>query len=759
MGGFIAVNALLLLLAVADLIPDAGSDGGLPAREGIADAGVAELPSFDAAREAPSDAVTIDTMAGRLHGRVMAKGSRGSVPAAKIVATSPGGQASAGESDDDGRFDLPIPCGLHSVAVRAPGFEPLFVNHDACADSAPLYLRVVPRANLPIYETIVVAPHDEPSVTLQGPELVTTPGSLGDPFRTIESLPGVASVAWPAPIYAIRGSNPGNTGYFLDDMQVPLLFHLVLGPAVVHPDFFDSMSFYPGGYPARYGRYVAGIVTAQTRAPPEDRVHAEAEVRLYDAGGLVSVPWPDGKGGVAAAFRYSYTGPLLSLLRNDIRLSYWDYQLRANRRIGPWHLTLLVFGSEDDLFFRPGDSFGLVGPGANALDAQYRNQEYLLQFHRASLRASTSIGGGQFRASVAVGADHSSAPIAQVFPVNLRSYSIIPRVTYQRATARVDWEVGLDAQAQWLRPVSSIYEAGGSDLARDRTAFLLGSYTAANICANSWLTLTPGLRYDSYTINGTNRMDLGPRLSARVLLDAQTWLMASGGRFSQAPSLTIQIPAAENFGLALYGLQTSWQAALGIGTQHLRGLDVEVTGYIQRYVLSDLRDPAAINPDPLASDFLVRRDARSYGMEVMIRRPASERLHGWLSYTLSQNQRALGGIIGPSDWDQRHILNLVLGYRLGLYTLGARGHLNTGRPVLVKGGQAETFVRLPAFYQLDLRAERRILFNAFTLSVFVELVNATLSREVYGLDQQPSGEVSQRSFRIPLPSLGIRGEM
>jgi hypothetical protein len=126
---------------------------------------------------------------------------------------------------------------------------------------------------------------------------------------------------------------------------------------------------------------------------------------------------------------------------------------------------------------------------------------------------------------------------------------------------------------------------------------------------------------------------------------------------------------------------------------------------------------------------------------------------------LSQSQRALGGVIGPSDWDQRHILNAVLGYHLGRYELGARGHLNTGRPVLVNGGQAETFVRLPTFYQLDLRAERRILFDTFTLNAYVELVNATLSREVYELDQQPSGELSQRSLRVVLPAIGIRGEL
>ncbi len=77
----------------------------------------------------------------------------------------------------------------------------------------------------------------------------------------------------------------------------------------------------------------------------------------------------------------------------------------------------------------------------------------------------------------------------------------------------------------------------------------------------------------------------------------------------------------------------------------------------------------------------------------------------------------------------------------------------------MNGDQSETFVRLPTFYQLDLRAERRILFDTFALSVYVELVNATLSREVYELDQQPSGELSQRSLRVVLPAIGIRGEL
>jgi hypothetical protein len=742
LGGPLAVTPILLLALFAAVEP---IDAGL----GDAADGVSPDAAVDDRLALRADGLPLaeGVRAASLRGQVMAKGSRGPVPAASVVARSADGHEAKGETDDEGRFALAVVCGALSVGVRAPGYEALTTSHDACATPDPLQVRLVPRPNLPVYETLVTAERDQPSVELRGPELTTTPGSLGDPLRTIESLPGVAAVAWPAPIYAIRGSNPGNTGYFLDQLEVPLLFHLALGPSVIHPYFFDNMAFYPGGYPAEYGRYVAGAVTTLTRAPQTDRLHASAELRLYDAGALVSLPAPDGNGAVAVAFRYSYTGTLLSLIRSDVKLAYWDYQVRADRQVRGWRLTLLAFGSGDDLNYRVAE--------------QVFSNEYVLQFHRLSLRARRALGDGQLSLHLALGYDHSRAPIVQdVYTIQASSAGVFPRVAYDRSCERWDLQLGADGQVQRYWPSTNLNEVGSSDLARQRTAVLAGVYASATLRAGGRLTITPGVRWDSYAISGTSKHDLGLRLGGRYLLDPKTWISASGGRYSQPPSLGVQLPAAQNFGLALYGLQTAWQGALSIGTSRLRGVEVEVVGYLQRYVLTDLRDPTLMRPDPLAGDFLVRRNARSYGLEVMIRRPISERLHGWIAYTLSQNERALGGgVIGPSDWDQRHILNLVVGYRLGPYQLGARGHFNSGRPVLVNGAEAETFVRLPAFYQLDLRVERRFLFDRFTLHPYLEVVNATLTREVYQLKQDPDGEISQRSLRVFLPSLGVRGEM
>jgi hypothetical protein len=738
------VTSLLLFALLAVETVDAGT-GHDPA---FLDGGgeVARLddgPDVDA----PTELATATVFPGRLRGSILAKGSRNSVLAAKVVAKTDAGIEHAAHGDERGDFDLPVPCGLLQIAVSAPGFQPYVNNHDACADRTPFVVRLLPRSNLPLYETVVLAPQTEPSIDLRGPEMTRTPGSLGDPFRALESLPGVAVVAWPAPIYAVRGANPGNTGFFLDEVRMPLLFHLALGPSVIHPYLLDSMAFYPGGYPASYGRFISGIVTAKTRPGPDDRAHGMAEIRLYDAGALAAAPMPDGNGSVVAAFRYSYTGALLSLLRNDIELTYWDYQLRAERRVGRWKLGLLLFGAADDLDYQ----------STNRVDRVSLH----LQFHRASLRASTAVGQGQLRAHVAFGADESSAPLQPNYTVSSRSYSILPRLTYERKSQSVDFSAGVDGHVEWLRPTSTIDRTGTSDLASNRLALLAAGFVSAEIRTGERVSVTPGLRLDSYTIGGTTKVDLGPRLAARLGLAPAIWLVGSGGRFSQAPDVTLQIPAVGNFGLARYGLQSSWQGALGILTQRLPAVDVELTGFVQRYVLTDLRDPTLASVDPTAGDFLVQRYARSYGIEVMIRRPASERLHGWLTYTLSKSERAIGaGIIAPSDWDQRHILNAVLGYRLGLYTLGVRGHYHSGRPVLLIGVDADAFVRVPPFYQLDLRVERRIVFDAFTLEVYAEIVNATLSRETYGYYQAELNlPMRANSMRLVLPSLGIRAEL
>jgi hypothetical protein len=733
--------ALFFQAAASDAAPhlDAGvsPDGPEPI-----DASDATAPRSDAAADAttPPIAQPLATQRGRIVGRVFARGSRKAVAGATVTVDLD----ELGETDSEGRIDVEAPCGSRHVRLQAPGFESVVLERNPCAGAPPLVVRLVPRAGAAGFETVVRAPSSRQEVRLQGEELVRTPGTFGDPFRAVESLPGVTTVAWPAAIYAVRGSNPGDTGFFLDELPVPALFHFALGPSVIHPYFFQDLDFYAGGYPARYGRYVAGIVAAHTRAAPSDDVHASVDVRLFDAGAMVTAPLP-GNGAVAVAGRYSFTGAVVGLLSTaGVDVGYWDYQLRGDRAFGPVRLTLLAFGSNDTL--------------------TTSTSTIALRFHRAKLRADVPAFGGHLSASLALGTDRSEAPLVDDVPIVVSDVSALPRLSFTRPTSHADFELGFDGILERFAPVTMLERVQATDLGQRRTVRLLAAYASAVVRAGPRLVLTPELRLDSYQVDSTTntwKADLGPRISGRYAISDRTWIKASGGRFTQLPSLPLQVPGAQDFGLALYGLQSSWQGAVGVGTTRFAGLDASVTGYVQRYVLTDLRDPVVTRMlDPLSDDYLVRRDALSYGAELLVRRSLTERLHGWLSYTLSWNERALGGgVIGPSDWDQRHVANLVLGYRWRNYVFGGRAHFNTGRPVLVSSAAGETFQRLPPFYQIDLRVDRRILFDKFAIDGYLELVNATLSRQVVGLVQSmPGSPPTEDAFRIVLPSLGLHGE-
>jgi hypothetical protein len=730
------VTAALVAAVLVALAPDAGAaDAGVPDATAALDAGPADGSAPEAAAAPPP------VPRGRLEMRVFGLGSRKPVPGASVTVDV----EEAGETDRQGRLSAEVPCGRRHVALQVPGFEPLALQHDACVDP-PLVLRLVPRTGTTAYETVVRAPTTRQEVHVDAEEATHTPGTMGDPFRVVETLPGVTAVAWPAPIYAVRGANPGNTGFLLDDLRVPALFHFALGPAVIHPYFFEGLDFFPGGYPARYGRYVAGLVSARTKAAPDDDVHGSVDVRLFDAGAILTAPLPGG-GSVSVSGRYSYTGAVIDYLSSAVDIAYWDYQLRADRPVGPVRLTLLAFGSMDTM----------------KTDEAVNN--IALTFHRAKLRGVLPLGRGRLTASVGAGVDHSEAPLSQLttLKLNMDSQTVLPRLAYTHAWKYADLEVGLDGERNHYQPVGMLAvlaPAGTGDLGRERTADLMGAYASLVVRAGDRLLLTPEVRADGYDIGAGRKVDVGPRMSARLALDDRTWLRAMGGRFSQPPSLPLQIPGLDNFGLALFGLQTSWQGSLTAGARRA-GLDFEVTGFVQRYLLTDIRDPVpSRSNDPFADDFLVRRDALSTGLEVLVRRPATERLHGWLAYTLSDNKRALGGgVIGPSDWDQRHVLNLVLGYRFGATTVGGRAHWNTGRPVLVEGVAGEEFQRLPAFYQIDLRVDRRVLFQKFRMDLYLELVNATLSRQVVGLQSDYMGGTRPESFKIVLPSMGIHAEM
>ncbi len=180
-------------------------------------------------------------------------------------------------------------------------------------------------------------------------EVRLLPGAFGDPFRAIDALPGVTPLVSGLPFFYVRGAPPGDVGYYVDGIRVPLLYHIGLGPSVIHPAIVDHVDLYSGGYPAAFGRYAGGIVSGVTR-DPDPAWHAEGNVRIVDAGAMVQGPLPADLGSFIVAGRYSYTAALLSLISSQVSIAYWDYQARANVKVNPRDtFTVFAFGAHDFL--------------------------------------------------------------------------------------------------------------------------------------------------------------------------------------------------------------------------------------------------------------------------------------------------------------------------------------------------------------------------------------------------------------------------
>jgi hypothetical protein len=738
--------------AAAEVAAEAAPDS-TAADAGVAPEAGAAPPTEEAgagARAAATPPVAARPVTARLRLRVLEKGTRRPLAGASVSVDA----APAGETDDEGRFAGDIAPGPHHVQVQVPGHEPIDRRIALVVGAAPELFRLAPIDSGERYETKVQATRaaGAPAVELSGDEARKTPGTSGDPLRVLASLPGVSQIVWPAALYVVRGANPGNTGFFLDGTKVPAMFHLALGPSVIHPYLIGGLDFYPGGYPASYGGFASGVVAAHTRAPPADRVRASADVTLYDAGGIMTAPFDGDRGDVAVAARYSYTGALFSALAEDAVLRYGDYQLRVDHLLGPGQVTVMAFGSLDNL--------GWAGASGA--------MEYAsLQFHRLDARWRGAVGGGRLLVATALGADWSQSTLF-TNAIKVRAFSVAPRLVWDRSLGRaVDLEVGADTQAQDFATEVPTFRQRQSDLANARRALTQGLFATLAFHAGRRLVIAPGLRAELFAEQGVKRWSIEPRIEARLELSDAVALKANGGRFAQMPSLPVSVPGFEGFGLADLGLQTAIGGSLGVETRLPQGLTAAVTGYYQQLRLTDVRDIAfnvTQNVDPTAPDYLVMRRGLSYGAELMVRRADQGRFFGWLSYTLSWSFRYDdNGVLGRSDWDQRHILNLVGGYRLRRgYSLGARFHYNSGRlaPIFESGGQ---YRELPAFYQVDLRAERRFVFDRFVLDLYADFANLTLTRETVQLANRfdpVSGRmfVDDQSFRIILPTIGVHGE-
>lgn len=632
----------------------------------------------------------------------------------------PGGSATLrveleGYATQDTALEL-TPGELTNVVFR------LEARAEATAGSAPEN-----EADAPI-EVVVRGEPVPPAVASYSREEVRRiPGAFGDPFRAVETLPGVTPVASGLPYFYIRGAPPGNAGYFVDGVRVPYLYHIGFGPSVVHPGLVERVELHPGGYPAKFGRFAGGVVSATT-AEPEPWLHGEANLRFFDVGALVESGFSDGRGSALIGGRYSYTAALLSLIAPEVRLDYRDYQARVSYDVTPTdRVSVFGFGAYD-----------LLGRVKNDIEELL----YGTEFYRADLRYDARVEQGRLRTAVTLGYDRTSTAFLSgerrfVVDRSIAVRSELLKHLSDRVTLRGGTDIALDAYSV----ENALYSDPDSPETRSfdetfqpRSDLATGAWADLTLALTDTLAVTPGVRGDIYRSESESAVGTEPRLAARWEITPMLRLMPTLGIVHQPPSFALPIPGLTP--TLAGGLQRSIQSAAAL---ELDLGDATTAGVNPFYnIYSNMTDALGTWTAEGQPDFEARSDGRGYGVELFLRRRLTERLGGFFTYTLSRSERTALGQTFLSTFDRTHVINAAASYDLGKgWSAGGRFVFYSGTPVQqatrtapVRSNDIE---REAPFFRLDLQGEKRWTLSETTwIAMVLEVMNATLSKDRFG---------------------------
>ena len=718
-------------------------------------------------------------------GRLRQAGTREPLANLRLRFVGPDGEGRTATTDAEGRFALAdLTAGAWTAILEAPGYADQTVPFDVVDDRvAQIELfGVVSRPwEVGEYEEVtVVGVRTAPEVTeriLSAEEIRYLPGTNGDVVRVVQNLPGVARPPLNIGQLLIRGTAPEDSGYAVDGVGVPIVFHFSGLSTVLAGDLLEEVSFLPGNYGVRYGRTLGGVVDLRaTRALPE-RSNGFLSVDVYQATAFAEQRIGEDTA-LTVAGRRSYVDAVLNPILNNGAAAvqaprYYDGQIRLQHRTDRGMLDVLLFGSDD--------RFEVVG-GEDA-DADEVQIGLSTSFLKGRLRWTQELGADwRSEAALLFGPDDNSFAVAPAGEAFEKNTDLALRQEFYRlpTDGRLGWRIGFDGLARYERFLYDVPDFGSP---REEGAVWWASpspYAEASLRRGA-LTVTPGLRVDPWLTDvGYNTVAIDPRLSSTLDVAAGTRIKGSVGRYSQFPEIR-QI-LAEGGADAPLGPANSTQFSLGAEQRIGRGLSLEAVGYVNQ--LSDLvvgredrfeffTGPPPVGPfdtDPYAND----GTGQVIGLETQLKFD-SDRIVGWIAATMSRSTR----VDRPGDeatlfaYDQPLVLNALASYRLpNRWRVGARVRYGSGNPytpVVNRFQQLDAgrFVpvygdsdsaRLPAFTQVDLRMDKDWTFNRWTLTAYLDLQNATAAQNVEVMSWTSDfSEEDPITGLPPLPAFGIRG--
>lgn len=604
--------------------------------------------------------------------------------------------------------------------------------------------------------------------SMGGRSAASIPGGGGDPLRALQTLPGVVTNNDASAAPAVRGSRPEDNLYFVDFMPTGYIFHMGGAISVFNSQLVESFDLYPAAFGAEYAGSTGAVIDVKLRDPHEDELSTTLDISMLQAGMLVEGPVTENQSFYFAA-RMSYldllVGDQIDIQGVDMVQfpKYTDYQGKYLWKLeNGSRVTFQATGATDNVEVNldataDGVENDPVLIGNHSNDTSYNSQGVVWEEEHG--------GNG-----LTLGVSH------------------IGNETVTHAAAAADARVTMDnwyGRARWTKPLGSDHLlAVGGEVAninadydvsyRDpgctefdvdcqyTDATLLGSkakvtvnwsmlYVEENWYPNDQWALTAGLsgNQEDYL----NESYLEPRLRAEYTPHPGWTYSVGAGRYHQFPQF---IQVEKVFGNPELTQFNADHYVVGLEHQLGNGWEWKAEAYYKK--LNNL-----VTSDPITR-YSNEGEGESKGVELLLRKAATDKLSGWLSVSLSKAERinTATGERFPFEYDQPVVVSLVGDYRFNdRWSLGAKWWYHSGAPYTpITGGTAAPLnpgryiptygeinsKRMPDYHRLDLRVNRHYSKNT---TAYMELVNAYAQKNVGGYDYNVDYTSRKEIYQLP----------
>ncbi len=711
------------------------------------------------------EAVSPQVKTGTLKGTVVDEEVRSAIAHALIKVKGTELQAL---TDYEGNFEIPgVPVGSYVLEVSCQFYLPKLFPDVVIKSERISFVEISLKLSLEMKE------HEEVTVTagyfsdtkqkststtsFSNEEIRRAAGAGGDVSRIISGLPSIARVNDQVNGLVVRGGNPVENGFYVDNIAIPNINHYPVQSsssgalALLNVDFIKDVNFYSGGFSPVDGNRLSSVMDINFRDGNRDEYDFQADFSMAGFGLIAEGPLPGSKNSWMLSARHSYLDFIDKYFDIGAVPTYGDIQGKATFNLSPSSsLTLLGVWGDDksgwdrDKSLELGDSsYGYHDALNSALGFNW------FKSWGANGYSNTSLSRSHIKYDIIYS---DTASDALIFNNNSWEQAYTLRnVNYVRVSDMHRFNFGLEVQ--YLDTHNDYKLGAGIDVSGNPYPDIhidvrqdSGRYAGFfNYILNPVyrLSLNLGVRVDHLSFN--RNTTVSPRVSLSYSLTDRTSLNAAAGVFFQnLPSLLLLQNEAHR------GLKDPMALHYVLGLSHMITESTRFTleAYYKDYRQMPL-DPQQLGlfilDESYYNGFYTYHErledtgrAHSYGVEIMIQKKLAERLYGLVSAsyfrTFYQDQ---GGEWRPRVYDNKYIVAVEGGYRPGrFWEFSCKWNYAGGVPYTPFDLEASEAVnsgifdltringeRHKPYHSLNLRADKRFHFGRSNLTLYFSVWN------------------------------------